>query len=207
MEALIQLITLMILSYPASFAISFANELKIMRDIADNGYSLDLGRYSELMENLKGTPSTAFMEYRKIPIINMLDAVRQTFEYNAKSGEALLSFKVLDCLEPLTKEEQEEYNKNQSGLNAIIIMIKKSIKKDNLKDFEVIKEKLKDKADINMDYDFKTNTVNLDIKDKETGKDYCETHPDFYEKLQEISNSHKPTKPDKPKTRSLIKKQ
>ena len=206
MEALIQLITLMILSYPASFAIRFINESKIMRDIADNGYSLDFARYSELMENLKGTPATASMEYRKIPIINILDAIKQTFEYNAKSGEALLSFKVLDCLEPLTKEEQDEYNKNQSGLNAFLIMLKKSIKKDKLKEFEDLKEKLKDTADVNFDYDFKTNTVNLEIKEKETGKDFCETHPDFYEKLQEFSDSHKPMKPDKPKTRSLIKK-
>ena len=204
---LLQLLLLALLSYPAAFVINFANVLKLMRDVANNGYAINFERYREMENQLKDTPEANKLLLGKLPIINIFFEMKRTLFYNANRDEVLTALQVLDCLEPLTKEEIDEYNKNQSGFNAFKIMIMKSVKEEQLKDLEKTKERVKDKIALDYDYDFKTNTVKLDLKDPVTGEDYFKAHPDAQERLDEFLSQQHQIREEKPRSLSRRKKQ
>ncbi len=102
-----------------SFIIEIINELILFKDVADSGYKLDI----ESMSNIS-TSKNALLIFL-IPIVNIMTVFQRIIQYNNNVRPFLLDqLNVLGCIEEMTLLEKEEYNKNPTGLNAIIISLK-----------------------------------------------------------------------------------
>ena len=126
----------------ASFGMELSNELRYLKDVADNGYKIDINKLKELKEkmNIK-TPSLArFL----IPIYNMMIALQNTMKYSNNREMFLTELSVFDCLEEMSEYEKKEYAKKPTGLNAILVPFKvelkaqKAIRIENKQDGNII---------------------------------------------------------------------
>lgn len=121
-----------------STGISVANELRMYKDAADNGYRID-GRnlnvnskiyHTNIIKNL----SIALL----IPFLNIITSVTNVMAYNLNRHQLLDNLNMLDALEDMTNEEKEKYQKFPTGLHALILMIKNAIKLSKLNVIKII---------------------------------------------------------------------
>lgn len=111
-----------------STGISIANELRMYKDAADNGYRIDgrnLNSYiKEYPTNIVKNLSLALF----IPIINIFTTVTNVMAYSLNRSHLLDNLGMMDAIEEMTPEEKDKYQKFPTGLHALFIMIKNAIK-------------------------------------------------------------------------------
>lgn len=110
-----------------SFTMEFKNELRMFKDVADNGYKIDIKRISEFAKQANPNVSKASLMSMLIPGLNIWDVLRRILIYNNARCTILSQLSVSDLLIEMTKEEEEEYNKKPTGLNAFLIMAKPQV--------------------------------------------------------------------------------
>lgn len=126
---------------------SLANELRMYKDAADNGYRIDginLNRnmkkyFSPIVRNL----SLKLL----IPFYNIFVSLINVMAYNLNRPKLLDNLNMLDALDEMSEEEKEKFQKFPTGLHAFILMIKNTIKLSKLNKIEII-----DKAGISEIY-------------------------------------------------------
>lgn len=101
-----------------------SSELRIFKDAADNGYKIDVKKISELANQINPNASKVTLMSLLIPIVNIMGVFQRTMIYNNVRHMILDQLSVLDSLIPMTKEEEEEYKKKPSAMNAIYINAK-----------------------------------------------------------------------------------
>ena len=104
----------------ASIFMEFTNEGRMFKDAADNGYLIDLNKFSKLNKELLGSKSskTRLLELF-IPIFNILGVLKRTFDYNQIRPLVLDALSSLDVLKEMTPSQKEKYEKKPSIFNAI----------------------------------------------------------------------------------------
>lgn len=109
-----------------SFVMEVSNELRYFKDIADNGYKVNLSKLSELQKQLNAQkPSlTKFL----IPIYNMMLAMQNTMQYSNNRDMFFTGLNVLGCLEEMSEYEKREYGKKPTSLNALLVPLKADLK-------------------------------------------------------------------------------
>lgn len=110
-----------------SFIMEFKNELRMFKDIADNGYKIDIKRLSEFAKQANPNVSKVSLMSLLTPGLNIWDVLRRTIIYNNARCTIIDQLNVIDLLIKMTKEEEEEYSKNPTGLNAFLIMAKPQV--------------------------------------------------------------------------------
>lgn len=115
----------------ASFCLEVANELRMFKDVADNGYKIDTKRLSELGEQLNPNGSKIHFLSMLIPIYNMMLVLQRALQYNNCRGLVLDQLRVMDTLEEMSEIEKEEYAKKPTGLNALLVPFKLEIRLAN----------------------------------------------------------------------------
>lgn len=110
-----------IMTIIASVIMEISSELRIFKDVADNGYKLDVKRISELANQVDPNASKVTLMSFLVPGVNIFGVFKRGIIYNNVRHMILDQLSVLDSLIPMTKEEEEEYKKNPSALNAIYI--------------------------------------------------------------------------------------
>lgn len=130
-------------TFITSFGMDALNGLRIFKDAADAGYKIDIDRISEITESLD--PNASKIKFLKLllPIFNIMHVSQEILEYNNLRFMVLDMLYALNALEEMTDEEQTEYLKKPTVLNAIFVQFKSEIFNE-LKDEEVEVESLKD---------------------------------------------------------------
>lgn len=108
----------------ASFCVEMANELRMFKDVADVGYKIDMERLSDLSEQLNPNGSKNTFLTMLIPIVNIILVLQRIIQYNNVRPMLLDQLNVMGVLEEMTEIEKIEYQKNPTGLNALIIPLK-----------------------------------------------------------------------------------
>lgn len=121
-----------------STGVSIANELRMYKDAADNGYRIDgknLNNYNkEYRVGIIKNMSLALL----IPVINIFISMINVMAYNLNRKTMLDKLNMLDALEDMTEKEKEDYQKFPTGLHALIIMIKEAIRLSKLNMIQII---------------------------------------------------------------------
>lgn len=107
-----------------SICMEIANELRMFKDVADAGYKIDIKRLSDLSKQLNPNAPKATLLSTLIPIFNIIQVFQRTIQYNNLRPTILDQLNAIDVLEEMLEIEKEEYSKNPTGLNALIIPIK-----------------------------------------------------------------------------------
>lgn len=105
-----------------SYVLDLGLGIKLFKDLADQGYKIDLERYKELKEELNLGNRSVIIKF--IPFLNILNEMKKSFDYNQQRNMIFNSMDVLDLLEEMTDLEKEEYQKKPTGWNAILLPIK-----------------------------------------------------------------------------------
>ena len=162
---MIELIALGLLSYPVSYAMNVISALKVIKDVADNGYKFNSDNLISFYEN-NAVASEQLMKYRNIPFINMAIALYGGISYKTNRDNILLTLNTTDCFEKMTKEEEEYYSKNPNAISAVLINKGQAIEKPSTMKMAVdpnltLEERMAMKEE--MEKDFKANGLNVEV--------------------------------------------
>lgn len=115
-----------------SIVFELKNELRLFKDVADEGYKVDIERMAEIDKQINTSSSKINFLSLIIPIYNIVFTAKKIMDYNDIRPFILDSLRVVDLIEEMSKEEQEAYQKRPTGINALIITAKKYIEKRNM---------------------------------------------------------------------------
>lgn len=120
--AYMEILALWFITCIASFIMEILNDLKLLKDIADVGYKVDLKQILEIRNQIhpelsKITPLSMLM-----PIINIVQGFQKMVFYDKKY--LLDNIDRLDGIEKMTEEEKTNYLKNPIGIQAFLISFK-----------------------------------------------------------------------------------
>ena len=116
-----------IASVVASFAMELQNELRLFKDVADEGYKVDNKKLSELQKQINPDATKISLLQLLIPGFNIFTVFKRAFQYNQIRPILLDQLSVMGVLETMSEEEKKEYQKKPTGLNALIIPLKHEI--------------------------------------------------------------------------------
>ncbi len=119
-----EIIILWIGTVIASFVMEMANESRMFKDVADNGYKMDINRISEFAKQMNPNTSNATMKSLLVPGVNIAGVLKRTIMYNNARSTILDQLNVIDCLMPMTEKEEEEYKQNPTTMNALLLHFK-----------------------------------------------------------------------------------
>lgn len=112
----------------ASFCIEVANELRMLKDVADEGYKVDSNRLSELANQINPDMSKNVFLSMLMPFYNVAQVLQRTMKYNNARPMVLDQLRIMDALEEMSEYEKKEYQKNPTGLNAFLVPIKNKLR-------------------------------------------------------------------------------
>ena len=122
-----EILILWVGSIVASISMESAQVFKLFKDIADEGYKIDIEKLSEFSEELnKVNPNSSkqlFLEFL-LPIYNMSMVLVRAIEYSQERSNIVNQLILMDCIEAMIRFEYEEYKKNPTGLNAIVVPLR-----------------------------------------------------------------------------------
>lgn len=111
-----------------SICMEMAYELRMFKDVADAGYKIDTKRISDLNKQLNPDAPKATLLSLLIPIFNIIQVFQRTVQYNNARSMILDQLNAMDALKEMSEIEKEEYSKNPTGLNALIVQTKMEIR-------------------------------------------------------------------------------
>jgi len=122
-----ELLVIWLGSVVVSLGMDTALAFKMFKDVADQGYKIDFKRFSELGKQLNPDARKMSILGLFIPIANILLKFDQALKYNNARPFIADQLRVMDCIEPFSKDEEENYSKKPTGLNAMITAIKSEL--------------------------------------------------------------------------------
>lgn len=117
-----------ILSIISSFGMDIIMSMRIVRDIADAGYKINIAKLEEFGELFYESNSNLYVF---IPIYNFMVIFEKLIQYNNSCGMLIDQLGVLGVLEKMDIEEQEKYSINPTSLNALFININSHLKEND----------------------------------------------------------------------------
>lgn len=123
-----ELLIIWIATIIASFYMEITNELRMFKDVADAGYKVDVSQLSNFGKQLNPDASKVNLLSMLILGVNMLTVFQRAIQYNNVRPFVLDQLHVIDALEEMSELEKEEYAKNPTGFNAVMIILNKKLK-------------------------------------------------------------------------------
>lgn len=122
------------ISFIMSIVFEFKNEFKMFKDFADIGYKIntdgltDLSRISATSDAI-GNSLLAML----IPFYNVACTLKRISQYEQNKELIFDQYVRLGIVEEMSTDEWEEYKKNPTGFNAILVPLKKQVYEENEK--------------------------------------------------------------------------
>ncbi len=120
-----------LLSFITFVGMESAIVFKITKDLADSGYKLNISKYSNLLDDIKGHDEEEEEKndvLRAIiscfPFINIMYAMYTLIDYEKNKDEIFNHANTIGCIEELSTEEKREYAKNKSGFKLFLFSSK-----------------------------------------------------------------------------------
>ena len=121
----------------ASFGLEIANELRMLKDVADAGYKINMERLSEIHKQINQDVPNTTLRSMLIPVLNVMLVFQRTVQYYQVRPMIISQLSVIDALEEMSEIEKTEYLKKPTGLNALIIHTKAEIRLLNAKKIQI----------------------------------------------------------------------
>lgn len=102
------------------------NELEMFKEFADNGYKLNINKMKEIQTDIAPQTSNNVLLSMLIPFYNVASVIRRKNLYENNKQLIFDQYDKLGVLEEMTEAEKEEYAKNPSGWNAVLLTAKES---------------------------------------------------------------------------------
>ncbi len=126
-----EFLVIWLITIVVSMGMDVANELRMFKDTADAGYKINVKRLSELTKQLYPNATKVTFLSMLTPILNIVQILQETIQYNNVRPMMLDQLRVSDVLEEMSEIEKTEYLKNPTGLNAVIVSLKSEIRLSN----------------------------------------------------------------------------
>ena len=119
-----QLIMIWVASIIASFGMEFVNSIQVFKDVMDAGYKIKMKNLRKFQQEINPDARKISLLSMLIPVYNIYTEMDTTIKYNQIKPYLLDELRILDSIEPLTKEEEEKYLRHPNVLNAVLISAK-----------------------------------------------------------------------------------
>ncbi|MBQ3021116.1 MAG: hypothetical protein IJD92_02690 [Bacilli bacterium] len=114
----------------------------LLKDLADNGYILNIERLSNLnILNEKQITTTKFIDL--IPIYNMLNTMKLMYEYKYNNQNILDTLDIYNLVIELNEEDKNTYKLKPTGFIALLLTIKNMTEKNTITTINFKEEKSK----------------------------------------------------------------
>lgn len=137
-----QILALCLLSIPTSKAMNYVIFFRLLKDLCDQGYTIDFDKVRSKMDDLLGS-SELLTLCSKVPVLNIFGSFYAGYVYQRQKGETILTLNMIGGLKEMTKEQKELYSKDPSISTAIMINYD-SIKVEEEKVEEMVEDKKED---------------------------------------------------------------
>ena len=191
MEFLITWLSTIIAAYIMNLTLS----LRIIKDIADSGYKIDIYKIRELQEQLNSNIVRANKILLLIPLFNIGLILKETSQYFQIQETILDQFRVMDILIEMTNEEQEKYLKKPTGFNALLVSFKSKVEEEMNKPINI--EKLENNTIKDIDI-----LEEINQEDKENILDISERKQQLNNLKDELLNQKETNLKESDKTKS-----
>lgn len=121
----------------ASFGLEIANASRMLKDVADAGYKIDMERLSEIYKQINQDVPNATLQSMLIPVLNVMLVFQRTVQYYQFRPMILSQLSLIDALEEMSEIEKTEYLKKPTRLNALIIHTKAETRLLNAKTIQI----------------------------------------------------------------------
>lgn len=111
-----------------SFIFEFKNEFKMFKDFADIGYKVNTDKLTDL-STMSATSNAlnASLTAMLIPFFNIACTLARRKKYEENKELIFEQYLKLGIIEEMSDEEFEEYKKNPTGVNALMVPLKKQV--------------------------------------------------------------------------------
>lgn len=133
MELLIIWLMTILISIGLDINLSF----KMLKDIADQGYKLEMDRFNELSRQMNPRVTKNNKIDLFIPFLNLYNQFDKRMKYEQARPFLEDQLRIMDCITAFTQEEQENYNKKPTGFNALLIIIKSKVAEETKEDVSI----------------------------------------------------------------------
>ena len=112
----------------------FKNEFKMFKEFADMGYKINTDKLTDLSKMSVTTNAiNSSLIGMLIPFYNLASVMAKRKKYEENKELIFEQYMRLGILEEMTYDEWEEYKKNPTGVNAILVPLKKEVQKESEK--------------------------------------------------------------------------
>ena len=164
-----------VLLYLVTVGISFSSviklDLKLFKDLADEGYKINFDKFTEITNSVMPDMKKKALSNFFIPIWNIVYAIKTMENYNFSLNSFYSSLSVMDALEEMSDFEKKEYAKKPTGLNALLVPLRYEQRLNNA--VKITIEGQNGKSDIYYDTANKGKEINI-LKVTGPIKDYSE---------------------------------
>ncbi len=123
MEILLEVLGLWIGTFAVSLGLEVKQHFRIIRDMADRGYKTDLDQFSDL-KGVSGLDDSKFLFTSLFfPVINLLKVAERRIKYYFMKDQIFEELKESKIISKMTDEEQQEYRRKPTAMNAFHISI------------------------------------------------------------------------------------
>ena len=107
-----------------SYYLNYINGIRIFKDLADNGYRINIGKYTEFINkfSLDGEDNSNFLLF--IPGINILYVFQRIMQYHEDRSMLLNQLNVMNVIEEMSKIEKMDYLRKKTFVNALMVNLK-----------------------------------------------------------------------------------
>ena len=124
----------MIGTYPVSLLIKIMNIKDIVNDAAINGFIINLKNF----ENNANENTSKFEKYVEyIPIINIAYNLNNLIDYKVRRDEYFEIYRTYGYIEPMNKEQENEYNSKPGFFKALNLATKSKKKKTDIENDQI----------------------------------------------------------------------
>ena len=162
---MLQLFIIWISTLVISHGMDLSLFFRIFKDVADCDYKINFRRLSELGDYIQPEQTTNSFIIKLIPILNVLESLKNVVDYGNARSHLLDELSVLDCIDEMTNEEKELYKKRPSGFTAMVISLKSEIES------KVENNNSKGKITITFNEDNKKGKIVFKFNDKKIDND------------------------------------
>ena len=106
-----------------TYLMQFKFVLNVVKDLADRGYKFNLDNMANVtnkINSMNGKYKVLNKIFPFIPVINILYMLKLAMDYSSNRENLINQLRILGALEIMDDLEQEEYEKKETGLNALL---------------------------------------------------------------------------------------
>ena len=144
----------------ASFFMEIGNELRMYKDAADAGYKVNNSKLLEMLGKVRESKPSLSTLFLLTPVINIMFVMKNTLDYNDRRDDLLTQLHVMGALDEMSDYEKSEYAKRPTGLNALLVPFKTTMKLRNA-NFIEIKDENGISSKIFFEFDKKSGDINV----------------------------------------------